>query len=68
MTIIDTDKIQQLLDSDISAYKIEKMTGVTRSNISLYRTKATKILNMNLDKAIKLQKFWEEYKDQNCDQ
>ena len=61
MTIIDTDKLQQLLDSDIPAYKIGKLASVNRNSVLSYKNKKSDILNMSLDKAIKLQKFWEEY-------
>ncbi|MBO0432820.1 hypothetical protein [Enterococcus sp. DIV0660C] len=61
MTIIDTDSIQKLMDSNLSAYSIEKDTGVSRMTITNYRKGSANILNMSLDKAIKLQEFWEEY-------
>ena len=61
MTIIDTNKIQALFDSKISAYGIEKDTDIRRMTITNYRNGKADILNMSLDKAIKLQKFWEEY-------
>lgn len=61
MTIIDTNKIQALFDSKVSAYAIEKDTDIRRMTITNYRNGKADILNMSLDKAIKLQKFWEEY-------
>ncbi|MFB8449871.1 hypothetical protein [Enterococcus thailandicus] len=61
MTIIDTSSIQKLIDSNLSAYSIEKDTGVSRMTITNYRKGNANILNMSLDKAIKLQEFWEEY-------
>ncbi|MDT2735307.1 hypothetical protein P7H24_12615 [Enterococcus thailandicus] len=61
MTIIDTNKIQALFDSKISAYAIEKDTDIRRMTITNYRNGKADILNMSLDKAIKLQEFWEEY-------
>ncbi|MFB8468341.1 hypothetical protein [Enterococcus thailandicus] len=60
MTIIDTNKIQALFDSKISAYAIEKDTDIRRMTITNYRNGKADILNMSLDKAIKLQEFWEE--------
>lgn len=61
MTTIDTNKIQALFDSKVSAYAIEKNTDIRRTTITNYRNGKADILNMSLDKAIKLQNFWEEY-------
>ncbi|EOD7435737.1 hypothetical protein ACJQ40_000169 [Enterococcus faecium] len=61
MAIVDTNKLQKLIDSNVPAYTIEKNSGVSRATIALYRKGTSNILNTSLDKAIKLQKFWEEY-------
>ena len=61
MTIIDTNKIEELLASKVSAYEIEKRSGVTRNTISKLRTKKQEVMKMSLESANKLQKFWEEY-------
>ena len=47
-------KIQKLLESDISAYKIAKDTGVTQSKISGLRSGTIKIENITLAIAEKL--------------
>lgn len=39
MTIIDTNKIEELLATKVSAYEIEKRSGITRNTISKLRTK-----------------------------
>ena len=61
MTIMDTNKIEELLASKVSAYEIEKRSGVTRNTISKLRTKKQEVMKMSLESANKLQKFWEEY-------
>lgn len=55
--IINTEGIKALLDSDVSAYKIEKETGVSRATISDYRTSKSNWRNMSLEKATQLQKY-----------
>lgn len=62
MTTIDTNKIQELLDSDVSAYSIEAVTGLNRTTISQLRTKKKNIMTLTMQNALKLQKFWEEHK------
>ncbi|MEV7282949.1 hypothetical protein [Streptomyces sp. NPDC093111] len=62
MTTIDTNKIQELLDSDVSAYSIEAVTGLNRTTISQLRTKKKDIMTLTMQNALKLQKFWEEHK------
>lgn len=61
MTIIDTNKIEELLASKILGYEIEKRSGVTRNTISKLRTKKQEVMKLSLGSANKLQKFWEEY-------
>lgn len=46
--IIDTEKIQKLLDSDVTGYKIYQATGIHTSLISNYRSKKIKLENMRL--------------------
>lgn len=61
MNIIDINKIKELIESDISSYEIEKITGVSRVTLSKYRSGSADIMNMSLQKALELNKFWEEY-------
>lgn len=61
MTIIDTNKIKALLDSDVSAYEIEKRTKLNRNSIGMLRTGKQDIMRLTLENAKKLQDFGEEY-------
>lgn len=51
------ERVKQVLDSNISAYEIEKQTEITRVSISKYRNGKTLVNNMTLDTAIKLESF-----------
>lgn len=53
-------KIQKLLESDISAYKIAKDTGVAQSKISGLRSGTIKIENITLAIAEKLALYYDE--------
>lgn len=55
--IIDTKKIQELLDSDITAYRISQETGVHETQIGKYRNKKVKFENMTIDTASKFMEF-----------
>ena len=63
----DSKKIQALLESDISQYKISKETGIAQSKISYLRLgladednkKAIKIKNLSLNLASKLTDYAE---------
>lgn len=61
MTIIDTDKIQELIDSDLSAYELAKHVSISRTTILQLRNKEKDIESLTLKNAKKLQDFWEEY-------
>lgn len=61
MNTINISKIKELLESDISSYEIEKNTGVSRVTLAKYRNGSADIMNMSLEKAVNLNKFWEEY-------
>lgn len=52
------DNIQHLLESDISNYKIHKDTGIAQSTLSDLKKGKSKIGNMKLDHAIKLNEFY----------
>ncbi|KRL39901.1 hypothetical protein [Liquorilactobacillus nagelii] len=64
---IDLSKIEKLLSSDISAYAIAEETGLTRAMINRYRTGDTKLENMTIKTALKLQKFYDDLKMQKED-
>lgn len=59
--VIDTSKIKELLDSEMSAYEIEKRVSISRTTILQLRNKEKDIESLTLKNAEKLQKFWEEY-------
>lgn len=60
-------EIEELLNSEISSYKISKDSGVSYSLISDYRNSKRKIENMTLQVANKLIKYTEELKMRNYD-
>ena len=60
-------EIEDLLNSEISSYKIAKDSGVTYSLISDYRNGKRKIENMTLQVAKKLIRYAEELKMRNYD-
>lgn len=60
-------EIEELLNSEISSYKIAKDSGVTYSLLSDYRNGKRKIENMTLQVANKLIKYTEELKMRNYD-
>lgn len=57
--IIDTKKIEALLNANISASAIQAKTGVRNEAVSKYRSGAADINNMTLDTAKKLCDFWD---------
>ena len=60
-------EIEELLNSEISSYKIAKDSGVSYSLISDYRNAKRKIENMTLQVAKKLIRYSEELKMRNYD-
>lgn len=58
-------KIEELLNSEISSYKMAKDSGVPYSLISDYRNGKRKIENITLQVANKLIKYTEELKMRN---
>ena len=58
-------EIEELLNSEISSYKISKDSGVSYSLISDYRNNKRKIENMTLQVANKLIKYTEKLKMRN---
>ncbi|MFT8630683.1 hypothetical protein [Liquorilactobacillus hordei] len=59
--IVDLSKIEELLNSNVSAYAISKDTNLTRAVINRYRTGKTKLENMTIKVALKLQEFYDEH-------
>ena len=57
-------EIEELLNSEISSYKIAKDSGVTYSLLSDYRNGKRKIENMTLQVAKKLIRYSEELKNE----
>ena len=60
-------EIEELLNSEISSYKISKDSGVAYSLISDYRNGKRKLENMTLQVAKKLIRYTEELKMRNYD-
>lgn len=50
-------EIQELLNSNITSYRIKKETGIAQQVIDRYRKKESKIENMTLKNAKKLINF-----------
>lgn len=54
-----SEKVQALLDSDITAYRICKATGIAVSAIGATRRGEREVENMQLKTAEKLGDFWD---------
>lgn len=50
----DFDMIEEIIESDLSAYRIEDITGVSRTTLSNIRNGKAEILNLSFANAIKL--------------
>jgi len=55
------ENIKRLLDSELTAYQIQKETGINRSTITRLRNGETPIGKMQLDNAIALIEFWDNH-------
>ncbi|MGU9988342.1 hypothetical protein ACQ5RK_09925 [Latilactobacillus curvatus] len=55
-----SEKIQKILDSSITSYRVSKITGVTVSSIGAMRRRERKVENMQLGIAEKLGQFYDE--------
>lgn len=55
-----SEKIQKILDSSITSYRVSKITGVTVSSIGAMRRGERKVENMQLGVAEKLGQFYDE--------
>lgn len=54
-------KIQAVIDSDYTSYKIEKESGIAPSTFGRFRSGKRDIKNMTLDIAEKLEVFYDKY-------
>lgn len=59
-------EIEELLNSDLTSYKIAKETGITVQQIDRYR-KTNKVGNITLDNALKLYNYKERLEMKNYD-
>lgn len=59
MTIIDTDKIKDLLASDLTGYRVSKLVDIRQQNYDKYKNGTLKIENMTLKVASELMKIVE---------
>ena len=57
-------EIEELLNSDLTSYKIAKETGITVQQIDRYR-KNNKVGNITLDNALKLYNYKERLEMKN---
>ncbi|MFD1416014.1 hypothetical protein [Oceanobacillus jeddahense] len=57
--------IEALLRSEITAYKIQQLTGINRSQITRLKKGDIEIKNISLENALKLSNLWEEIKEDN---
>ncbi|GIN74046.1 hypothetical protein J14TS2_45210 [Bacillus sp. J14TS2] len=55
--------IESLLQSDLTAYKIQLLTGINRSTITRLKNGEIEIKKLSLDNALKLNDVWEDRKD-----
>ncbi|WP_277680324.1 hypothetical protein [Gracilibacillus dipsosauri] len=56
------ENIEKLLNSELTNYRISKLTGIDQATLSRFKNGKTKIGDMKLDNALKLNNLWEEYK------
>ncbi|MCZ0716744.1 hypothetical protein [Aerococcus kribbianus] len=63
--LIDTAKIKQLIDSDITGYRVEKLTNgkIKQQMYDRYRTKQSKFDRMPLLTAMELMKIIDSTKE-----
>lgn len=54
-----TDKVQQVLDSDVSGYAISKQTGITQTIISRLRKGQASVEKLSIESAEKIAKFYD---------
>lgn len=59
MTIIETDKIKDLLASDLTGYRVSKLVDIRQQNYDKYKNGTLKIENMTIKVASQLMKVIE---------
>ncbi|MFB9768751.1 XRE family transcriptional regulator [Lactiplantibacillus modestisalitolerans] len=57
-----SEKVQDLLDSTLTAYSIGKKSGVSQPLITRLRTGSRKVGGIKLETAEKLVEYWEKHK------
>lgn len=62
-----SDKVQALIDSNVSAYEIAKKTGVAQPIITRLRNGERLVRNMSLGNAEKLGQYWDAQQDRLSD-
>nr|DAP27585.1 MAG TPA: Putative antitoxin of bacterial toxin-antitoxin system, YdaS/YdaT [Caudoviricetes sp.] len=56
-----SEKIQAIVDSNYTSYKIEKESGISTESFGRYRSGQRDIKRMTLETAEKLEIFYEQY-------
>ncbi len=56
--------IESLLQSDITAYKIQQLTCINRSTITRLKNGEIEIKKLSLENALKLNDLWEEIQEE----
>ncbi|MBS0935723.1 XRE family transcriptional regulator [Lactiplantibacillus plantarum] len=60
-----TRKVEQLLASEVTAYRIAKDTGITQSSITNLRNKKRRVDKMTLKSAEILGEYWDKVSSKN---
>lgn len=63
--IANMDVVEAVLNSNLSAYAIEKSTGISRMTITNYRKGKAKPMKMTVENAILLTEYGEKYLEEN---
>lgn len=57
--VANLEHIEKILESDMTAYRIAELTGISRTTISKYRNGSADIMNMTFANAIKLTNLYQ---------
>ena len=63
--ILDLNKVQELIDSEMTAWKISKDTGLSRNMVTTYKD-GKDIKRMTIENGLKLQIYWEDIKKERA--
>lgn len=63
--ILDLNKVQELIDSEMTAWKISKDTGLSRNMVTTYKD-GKDIKRMTIENGLKLQSYWEDIKKERA--